>query len=247
MDTLTANVWDDDFENDLTCLFLSYAEVAIDGTVTFQYGNLQNAIFSLGNYDAERILLCWQAYYFLSIIGADGLNAAGATTAIENPVCSCGSWGREWLFAELVGSEWTKLQGMWTVEEAIEVSGDWTGRFAAVTCRVNIPAETTIVQVGIRCFVPAGQYGQSGFVYRASADTGFIHSGNPDTLPYSDTIGFTELYYSADLYRITTVEQFGDDTERQITAVLRHQGVGTLRGIRIWGTGPCPFTTGAVL
>jgi len=248
MGHLTEDYWTDQFEQELTCILKDNATLNEDGSVTFAYTVILWEMLSTLWAAQAYVLLVAQVQYLLNIIGRDGLDAAGALDAVADPYCDCaGNWGMQWEFDTLETSEWTKLQGLWTLEDAIQVNGSWPGRYAAVTARVNIPAETKIIQVALRTFVPAGAYFQSGIIYRADPSTAFIHSGEPDDKPHGSDIAFANGSYTADLYRNVVVDIDGDGTERQITVYLQHQGAGTLRGFRIWGSGPMPFTTGTAI
>lgn len=90
MEILTYDAWSDTLEGNLVCLLIDNAAIA-DGVVTFDYPAVQTGLFVSGHTAKEDLLVLGQVWYFLSIIGADGLNLAGETTS-EEGACDCGNW-----------------------------------------------------------------------------------------------------------------------------------------------------------
>jgi hypothetical protein len=81
---LADNDWTVTFHEDLVCLLRDNATVT-DGVVTFDYIAVRDGVFEL---DGDNALKFW-IFYILQVIGAEGLNAAGATTAVEDYDCNC--------------------------------------------------------------------------------------------------------------------------------------------------------------
>lgn len=103
MEFLTEDVWDTEFEDKLKCVLYGVSQDD-SGVVTFNYRNLTDQLafnIDLGDPSLGELRLYAQVLYILRIIGADGLNYAGATTAITDPDCdACRTWGFEWDMAE---------------------------------------------------------------------------------------------------------------------------------------------------
>jgi len=94
-----ADLWDENFTAQLECIFYECSSNT-DGVVTFDNDCLgdrlrrQTNIFDLTE---AQLRLYVQILYLVSIIGIDGLNTAGTTTAITDDDCSaCDAfWGRK--------------------------------------------------------------------------------------------------------------------------------------------------------
>jgi len=91
IETLTSDLWDEAFNDELTCLFQSCASNDA-GVVTFDWNCLNDKInqrineFSLTD---EQLRLYGQlGYLFFFIGGTDGINLAGSTTEITDDDCS---------------------------------------------------------------------------------------------------------------------------------------------------------------
>lgn len=88
---LGADVWDEDFSEKLQCM-LYLCAVDDDGVITFDYQCFVDQLYantSLFDFTGAQLRLLGQIGYLLNIIGADGLNLAGATTAITSATCDC--------------------------------------------------------------------------------------------------------------------------------------------------------------
>jgi len=88
LSNLATDAWDAPFNRDLTCLLREVANEA-DGVVTFDFQEFQDGLNNIAASNVlETSLLIGQIKYMLLWIGADGLNHAGATTAITDYDCS---------------------------------------------------------------------------------------------------------------------------------------------------------------
>jgi len=108
MEFLTEDVWDEDMDSKMKCALLLAANDDA-GVVTFDYRAFMDNLASntdLGDPSLGELRLFAQTFYMLQILGADGLNQAGATTAITEADCSdCEPFGcYVWEGAEL--GEW---------------------------------------------------------------------------------------------------------------------------------------------
>jgi hypothetical protein len=91
MEILTYANWSETFDDKLTCLFRAHATVS-GNTVTFDFPEIMKQLWVSGYTATTDILLLGQVSYFLLIIGADGLNLAGETTAKTGQCGSCDVW-----------------------------------------------------------------------------------------------------------------------------------------------------------
>lgn len=100
-----ADVWTGDFTHALTCVLQACATNAA-GVVTFDYDCVLSQLASITNVfdlSISQLRLFGQLAYILSWIGADGLNLAGATTAITTPDCTDCEWCYTFRFTESDG------------------------------------------------------------------------------------------------------------------------------------------------
>lgn len=86
---LGSDVWDETFTHALQCMLFGCASND-DGVVTFDYNCLVEELYNNTHADlnAFQLRLLGQVGYLLNIIGVDGLNLAGATTAITEADCA---------------------------------------------------------------------------------------------------------------------------------------------------------------
>lgn len=86
---LGADVWDETFTHALQCMLFSCASNS-GGVVTFDWDCLVEELYNNTHADltGNQIRLLGQVGYLLNIISIDGLNLAGATTAITTADCS---------------------------------------------------------------------------------------------------------------------------------------------------------------
>jgi len=109
---ITMDLWDENFTKALTCYLLQCANddgdvVTFDFTCVLERLAEHVDVFDL---TTEQIRLFGQLYTILQFLGADSLDAAGATTGVEFPDCSecAGAWCWVWDKAALdAGGDWT--------------------------------------------------------------------------------------------------------------------------------------------
>lgn len=92
-DAIADDVWTPEFTEELTCLFYEFASDDA-GVITFDFDAINERLIELQaaaivSLNENRALLISQVGYLLFVIAADGLNHAGATTAITEYDCSC--------------------------------------------------------------------------------------------------------------------------------------------------------------
>jgi hypothetical protein len=130
--TFLQDAWDSDFTNDLTCLFLEAASDT-DGVVTFDWGAISQSLADRVAETAapEDALLWLQLNYMVLFIGVEGLNAAGALTAIAGNCDSCvGTWCYNFDFTQNDGGWVGDDDGAWAVWDS---SGWHASAFGSTT------------------------------------------------------------------------------------------------------------------
>jgi hypothetical protein len=110
---LTADLWDEDFNEKLICLLVDCASNDA-GVVTFDFECVMNGLYALATtpgFSEVQVRLNLQITYILQFIGGIGaLNLAASTTDITNDDCSfCGdNWCYRWdSVAEMVADGWS--------------------------------------------------------------------------------------------------------------------------------------------
>jgi hypothetical protein len=90
MEFVTADLWTEGFNDTFTCVLLSCASEDAE-VVHFDYECVLRQLSNATELtlDLEEVRLFGQIAYLLNFIGAQGLDAAGATTGVEEPECDC--------------------------------------------------------------------------------------------------------------------------------------------------------------
>lgn len=91
---LAADVWDGTFTETLQCALFECASVDGEGVVTFDWPCVQGKLAAgTDALNFDQIRLFNQLNFIIQVLGgADGLNLAGATTAITSADCTCNIW-----------------------------------------------------------------------------------------------------------------------------------------------------------
>jgi len=222
-------------------VYLSLRGVFLDGEVTFDFQAINRALVMQNLSSIDEMLWVQQVEYMLLIIGAEGLNLAGELDLVAEPDCSCGPWVVTWLNGAMhEGEEFLKLQGNLNAQGRIVPVGAWPGTFAAVNANVVWPVGMHITTLSMIVYVPGPN---TCHKIIGSGSTAWVHSGNPEQYPNP------QYYYNAatsysNIWTDHTVSIDGDDAAHNLTFCLRGPSTGYLEGIRVSGTGPCPFVTG---
>jgi len=238
---ITADLWTSDFDRALTCILLSCA--ANDaGVVTFDYDCVINALAAqtdpFGDLTFDQLRLFGQLAYILQFIGGDGLNLAGATTAISDDNCDCApEWCRTWLTGDGFSPPWTLDYGDYnsgTDNIDGEQTSPGTGNTVLVQAKINFdPATITYFAVDF-AYKSGDTFGGNGF----SIGNGSVYGVNVFASAPAPT--FTE----------TTTSLGGDSTPGTLTDLWIQLGVPSkdtldtychTTKITIKGTGDCPF------
>lgn len=132
LDFISEDVWDADFSKKLKCvLYECSADDA--GVVTFDYGCLFEQLQGYPeawDFSYTQIRLIGQVLFLLNVISIDGLNLAGATTAIEE--ANCDDCDPEWCWNSIaetdLGTGWTAHDNPpWSTDLATWSSPNWVG------------------------------------------------------------------------------------------------------------------------
>jgi hypothetical protein len=118
---IAADVWDSTFTDNLVCLLVSCASND-DGVVTFDWSCVTDGLpGATGSLSEDQIRLLGQLLFIFQVTGGvDGLNQAGATTAITTRDCSscnpawCWRWGEEF---GLFSDDWTIYSVYGSIED----------------------------------------------------------------------------------------------------------------------------------
>jgi len=84
------NLWTDSFHEKYICLLKEHA-TDTSGVITFDFWAVNAAMLG-PTFQGEYVYLIMQILYLHSVIGANGLNLAGATTAVTGDCATCGTW-----------------------------------------------------------------------------------------------------------------------------------------------------------
>lgn len=110
MDAISWNFWDGNFEQALVCSLKSNA-TDTDGVITFDYDAVVSDLWAQLWTRGEYVLLVTQVQYLLWVIGQQGLDIAGTTTAVTGDCSDCGTWCYE---GRLYDTNFTIQAGYWT-------------------------------------------------------------------------------------------------------------------------------------
>jgi hypothetical protein len=158
MEFLTEDVWDSEFTAKLVCI-LQYCASESAGVVTFDYDCFMHELqfhTDVSDPSFGEIRLLGQIWYIMQFIGIDGLNLAGATTAITDPTCDgCDYWCQMFDYTTTPSLEdWTQyLKGDWTgtewqgVNSTVGSSGGQYNLSAGVQWDWATPTEITRIEV----------------------------------------------------------------------------------------------------
>lgn len=90
---ITEDDWSNAWQEELVCILNSASTVGEDGEVTFDFFTVNSNLvgFLLPVVD-DYVRVRWQVWYLLQMIGEQGLNVAGGTTAVEGDCVTCDTW-----------------------------------------------------------------------------------------------------------------------------------------------------------
>jgi hypothetical protein len=89
---LAVDLWDAEFTDTLICVFLDNSSVDGNGRVTFDFQGINQGILADIWTNGQYLTLVAQVIYMNSVLGAQGLNVAGGTTAVSGDCAHCDQW-----------------------------------------------------------------------------------------------------------------------------------------------------------
>jgi len=150
---LTADVWTTDFNNEFTCILLENATLEADDSVTFDLNQVINDVTNTLAFRFDVTLasqrLCLQVGTILKYLGADGLNHAGATTAVAEDECAfCDCTGTSVNFAAgtqgFVNDAWGSYDGVGTHMTNVFGTG-WYADSSGGANQIGISGDVAVV------------------------------------------------------------------------------------------------------
>lgn len=181
LDFIGEDVWTSGFSEMLRCMLYQCASDDGEGVITFDVNCVWQKLQDNTEFDptSAEIRLLGQVGYLLSILGADGLNLAGATTAITEADCTdCGVWCKEW--SDALGWDGWELRN--AGEGALTANGWETLTGVLVTTnqwstRVVAEAEFSPTIEGVELIEIEYTY-SPGSVYNADARQVSVYTAN---------------------------------------------------------------------
>jgi len=171
---VTSDYWTTEFNDRLQCALFECAAVDEDDRVTFDFDCVIKRIANTTDALASpfEVLLFGQVQAMLNVIGADGLNAAGATTAITDADCSeCAEdWCKHWEGDDL--DYWLQNFGEGSFDGTYWNATPYSSGFYALFLRAPFPAGTNVKTWKINYSSVANGTMQGNASFRASDGTG---------------------------------------------------------------------------
>lgn len=248
MEYVTADLWTTDFNDKMICVLRECALEEGD-VVHFDF---QCVIDKLANatsltLDMEEVRLFGQIYYLLGWLGSQGLDAAGATTAIIDPVCE--DCSDDWCFTfdltevDADGSPLT-VNGCtasysggvgWT---ATKGGGCAPATGESVLAAINITFASTFIR---RVVVVGTSDNRTTGTACAVAFPAINRGGTPVVVCQDIDDGFPlgcELFIEAAITGITAEFQ-----NAAANGVTHSSGTAIIKQVTFYGSGECPFGT----
>jgi len=175
LEYVLADLWTSDVDRALECILYNCSSNAA-GVVTFDYdcviAELAAQTDVTGSLTFDQLRLFGQLVYILQFIGGDGLNLAGATTAITSADCNeCANWCYEWT-GGLTG---------WIFDFAPNGGG------VSVFCHITLPSRTvTHIEFAYTWNGVGGGGTSSAGIWRSATYANRIVNATP--IPASTTI-----------------------------------------------------------
>jgi hypothetical protein len=238
---MTQDDWNEDFEQILICTLNSNVTIT-DGVASFNMSGVCADLvgFVLPVID-EHIRVRWQVWYLLQVIGMDGLNAAGAATAVEGACVTCDTWCVQWTGANLGNGYWSIVEGTLGADNVIRwqyISPSYDGAYRRILIRRdNVDtSDCVITRVGILEYVPSGG---STSMYRYLRATPGINDAN----------SYEVHGYMAEQWAMSpdnvNIHSTGSETDIELRLTSNNSVGWQIAGVRVQGTGRNPFTTGS--
>lgn len=225
---ITADLWTEDFTAVLVCYLYNCSSVSAN-VVTFDFNCVIDALAaqtSAESLTGEQLRLFGQLYYLLNWIGVDGLNAAGAATAITVANCEC-PWCYEFDFS-LGELGWVSRGGA-----SVYLDGKWQGIHVDGATECSIKLEFTIGDAFVTSVTPT---------YSAddSADGGFrgVYFNDSATIPPGAA---TNLSGGSGVFTTTVSYMNNTGYIGMNVDTHGHESTNTITKVVVRGTGTNPF------
>jgi len=232
---IAEDTWDEEFTNSLVCLLINCASDDGSGVVTFNYDDFTNGLYE-GTFwldpSGYSQRLAGQLVYLLQIMGIDGLNLAGRTTAIDDDDCSfcVEGWCHYFDFRE---GDWgwsIDTYGSYVPGEGFKLA---TGSVSAIITGIflNFPADIS------HAIVETSNFGGAGVQAFLKNEGGYIPVTITKTLAAGEAV--------ADLFEGTTVEllpniYWNANADTGATVYLRSIKFSHDEGVDPFGDPNCP-------
>lgn len=229
---ITEDDWSNEFEEILVCI-LQKASTVTDGVVTFDFFTVNSELvgFLLPVID-DFVRVRWQVWYLLQMIGEQGLNDAGGTTAVEGDCVTC----NEWCFEFVPMAYMTLGAGTWTQDGYLDATAvaNWGGRYATASMEIDTSqCQITRVSLYVHTYV-VGTYYVDFHAVPAVGDLGYSAQRGP-------TEGWIQSPDNAAIHSSSDTTTLAIYTDRWGNPDwLIH-----VRKVRIQGTGTNPFGVGS--
>lgn len=250
VDTLASDVWDSNFTDELSC-FLYNESTDTAGVVTFDWAELRAQITDKfleagGALDTDRALLWGQVGYLFDVLGSDGINMGGTTTAVAEYDCDdCGNWCYEFDFAQDNGGFSIDIingfnagfylgDNYWYSRDFQTSNPPGTGFSRMVSINKNITESATVTRVTVWMDYTAGSF--AGAVSRYQLRVGGTLLENLSTSPATGT-NVTRVWNGST--PLTGILSVWLRSSNQGTA--SYSGVARIRKIRLEGPGANPL------
>jgi len=232
-ESVTEDYWDAEFEDYFRCVLYEHSTVTGTGSVDFDYDAIRYQIAqdALNAVDVNRAFLVAQLEYLFYFTGAaDGFNAAGGTTAIEDADCEdcVDVWCYTWQFhASSTLTPWTKSSNTaWSSLEGYKVNGlSSAPHFYDGLLNLTLPSGSYVVtKIEAELYAKPAS-GCSRYIFTSGGNTGNGGCGGVSTSTLNVTL----------------------DAGDTITVYFGSGGTGAspggsyCRSITLYGTGDNPF------
>jgi len=201
LEYFTSGQFDDDIEREFKCILIDEANVAPDGTVTFEFEDVRTLVNAKMFENPVWIAIS----YFLNTFGEDALNRAGATTAVEDADCAdCGDgWCYRWDFRDSLF--------------------DWTIPVSGVT---GNPLGEWVPGMGIKVVAIGGGFSNYAYPNRDFGDGPLVEFRRVGLNVVECETGFLlRLRHNADISTLTDVCELGEHVYAGGGGFLEDEGV----------------------
>jgi len=249
-ESVTEDYWDAEFEDYFKCLLYTYSDVLGDDSVVFDYDAIRRQLAedALSSLDVNRAFLVAQLEYLFYFAGAaDGFNAAGGTTAIDD--ADCGDCEDVWC----AFFDFTVDDGGWSVNSGLGTyvsSVGWqttyvdfgSAAYRAMTLQKNLSAATTVTSFLATYEVTwGGLQGSPADARNITLRLNALSSNIDPVRQFYPNLNPT-LNFNGELASVSALHFLATSGYDSTSPRTDQGGQITLKSIRVRGTGDYPFT-----